>query len=109
VAVLFISILTPLSFPELALHAGSPWREEKAAAEAGKHQYRDIGRIAASSGHWAGDGGEDSPNAQIVWLVQERGRFAGDPWAGAEAPRKNAQVFDGWETTCRKARRAAIG
>jgi Helix-hairpin-helix motif len=33
-------------------------------------------------------------NAQIVRRVQERGRFTGHSRARAEAPRKNAQVFD---------------
>src|SRR6266581_6103874 len=69
-------------------------RKEKAAGEAGKHQYRDVAGIAASAGDWAGDGGEDFANAQIVRRVQERGRFTCDSRAWSEAPRKNAQVLD---------------
>jgi len=90
----------PLCFPH-ARH-----REEKATAKTGKHQHRDVRRIAAGAGDWAGNGGKNFANAKIVWRVQERRRFAGDSGTRAEAPRKNAQVLDCREAVCGKERRA---
>jgi len=49
------------------------FRQEKATAKTGKHQHRDVRRIAAGAGDWAGNGGKDFANAKIVWRVQERG------------------------------------
>src|SRR6267378_934736 len=48
------------------------------------------------------DGGEDFANAQVVWPVQERGRFAGHSRARGEAPRKNAQISDCGKTEFQK-------
>jgi len=80
--------------------------QEKAAGATGQHQYRDIGRAATGAGNRAGDGGQDFANAQVVRLIQERGRFAGDSRAWAEAAREDAQVFDRWKTGCAEIRAA---
>jgi len=90
----------PLCFPN-ARHC-----EEKATGETGKHQHRDVRRIAASSRDRARNGGKDFANAQIVRRLQERGRFAGHSRPRSEAPRKNAQVLDCREASCGKERRA---
>src|SRR5260370_14372503 len=84
--------LNSFSRPDYFLVSGR--RKEKAAGEAGKHQYSDVAGIAASAGHRPGDGGENFADAQVIWRVQERRWFARDSRARAEAPRENAQVLD---------------
>ena len=86
-----------IPFPQSGVFSGTVSRKEKAAAEAGKSQHRDIRRIATSARDWTGDRGEDFADAQIVRRVQERGRFAGHPRHRQKAPRQNAQIFDGRE------------
>src|SRR6266850_2960609 len=99
-----ISNPTPFhrSFSRLDLFRLSGRRKEKTAGQAGGSQYSHVGRTAASAGNRAGDGGEDFANAQVVWPVQERGRFAGRSRARGEAPRKNAQISDCGKTEFQK-------
>jgi hypothetical protein len=94
VAVLLISVLSPLSFSQLDLFAGSFRWEEKTAHAAREHQHGELRAVANSSGDRASDGRQDSADAQVVWRVQERGRFARDSRPRSEAPRQNAQVPD---------------
>src|SRR5258706_6325543 len=90
------------SFSRLDLFRLGGRRKEKTAGQAGDSQYSHVGRTAASAGNRAGDGGEDFANAQVVWPVQERGRFAGRSRARGEAPRKNAQISDCGKTEFQK-------
>src|SRR6267378_6368068 len=92
-----------LSFCRLDLCRVRGRGKEKAARQADKSQYGDLGRTATGAGDWTGDGGQDLANAQIVWRLQERGRFAGDSRAGPKAAREDAQVFDRRETGGSKA------
>lgn len=68
--------------------------EQEAAGEAGEFEYGDGGRAATGAGDRAGDGGKDSEDAQGIWTVQKRGRFARYSRDWSEAPRKNAQILD---------------
>ncbi len=65
---------------------------EKAAAPAGKHQYRECGIIAVGSGHRAGHRRENPANAEIIRRIQECGRFSGHPRHRQEATGQNAQI-----------------
>jgi hypothetical protein len=94
VAVLLISVLSPLSFSQLDLFAGSFRWEEKAARAACEHQYSEFGAIADCPRDRPSDRGQDFANAQNLRRIRERGRFAGDSRPRTEAPRQNAQVPD---------------
>ena len=79
-------------FPQLR------WARRKTAGAAGQSQYGKLRTTTAGAGSRTGDGGKDFANARDLGVVQERRRLAGDSGAWRETPRKDAQVFDRWET-----------
>jgi len=61
--------------------------ERKNRGQAGGSQYSHVEELQQVP-ESVGDGGEDFANAQVVWPVQERGRFAGRSRARGEALEK---------------------
>lgn len=74
--------------------------KQESAAAAGESEYRDCIGVATSPGNRSVNRGQNPENTQVVWPVQERGRFARDQrhWAGATG--KNAQVRNCRQIPC---------
>ena len=75
----------------LRLRAGTCRHQEAATASRESEYGYGIG-VAASSWNGPLDRRQNSEDAQIVWRLQERGRFACDQRLRAETHVKNAQV-----------------
>ena len=78
----------------------STCRHQEAAAASRESEYGYGVAVAASSWNRLFDRGQNSEDAQIVWRLQERGRFACDQRHRAETHVKNAQVHHHRQERC---------
>src|SRR5712672_3456555 len=78
-------------------------RHQEAAAASRESEYGYGVGAAASSWNRLFDCGQNSEDAQIVWRLQERGRFACDQRHRAETHGKNAQVHHRRQERCAEA------
>lgn len=72
-------------------------RQKETAFCTRQSKHGDFGRIATGSGDRAGQRGENSADAQSIWRIQERRRFAGNQRHRPQAFGKNAQVPGRWK------------
>src|SRR5579859_1137019 len=72
-------------------------RQKETAFGTHQFKYGDFRRTATGSGDRAGQCGENFADAQSIWRIQERRRFAGNQRHWPQTSGKNAQVSCRWK------------